>query len=178
MTLLIERYRKGVRWAIEHRWVTVGMRWPALALAGFLMFSGVIGSEFLPHLDEGAIWVRGTLAPSTGPTEGSRVTNQARVILASFPEVTVVTQPGGPAGRRHRHHGLLQYRIFRRPQAQRTMAAGLPSEQRSADRRHGSRAGEDPGRHLEFLAAHRRQHGRSGQRRQRRARRSRSMATI
>jgi cobalt-zinc-cadmium resistance protein CzcA len=35
--------------------------------------SGVIGSEFLPHLDEGAIWARGTLAPSTGPTEGTRV---------------------------------------------------------------------------------------------------------
>ena len=30
----------------------------------------MIGSEFLPHLDEGAIWARGTLAPSTGPTEG------------------------------------------------------------------------------------------------------------
>ena len=29
----------------------------------FLRFSGVMGSEFLPHLDEGAIWVRGTLAP-------------------------------------------------------------------------------------------------------------------
>ncbi len=41
-----------------------------LLLAGFLGFSGVIGSEFLPHLDEGAIWVRGTLAPSTGPTAG------------------------------------------------------------------------------------------------------------
>ena len=41
----------------------------ALVLAGFLGFSGVIGSEFLPHLDEGAIWVRGTLAPSTGPTD-------------------------------------------------------------------------------------------------------------
>ena len=41
--------------------------------AVFLMASGVIGSEFLPHLDEGAIWVRGTLAPSTGPTEGVRV---------------------------------------------------------------------------------------------------------
>ena len=35
-----------------------------------LVFSGVIGSEFLPHLDEGAIWVRGTLAPSTGPSAG------------------------------------------------------------------------------------------------------------
>jgi len=61
------------------------------------MFSGVIGSEFLPHLDEGAIWVRGTLAPSTGPTEGIRVMNDARVVLASFPEVTdVVSQVGRP----------------------------------------------------------------------------------
>ena len=57
----------------------------------------MIGSEFLPHLDEGAIWVRGTLAPSTGPTEGTRVMNQARVMLASFPEVTqVVSQVGRP----------------------------------------------------------------------------------
>ena len=61
------------------------------------MLSGVIGSEFLPHLDEGAIWVRGTLAPSTGPTEGTRIMNQARVILGSFPEVTqVVSQVGRP----------------------------------------------------------------------------------
>ena len=57
--------------------------------------SAVIGSEFLPHLDEGAIWVRGTLAPSTGPSEGIRVANQARVILASFPEVTVATSQVG-----------------------------------------------------------------------------------
>ena len=34
--------------------------------------SGAIGSEFLPHLDEGAIWARGTLAPSTGPTRRHR----------------------------------------------------------------------------------------------------------
>ena len=40
--------------------------------------SGVIGSEFLPHLDEGAIWVRGTLAPSTGPTEGNAVDRTRR----------------------------------------------------------------------------------------------------
>jgi cobalt-zinc-cadmium resistance protein CzcA len=59
------------------------------------MLSRTIGSEFLPHLDEGAIWVRGTLAPSTGPTEGVRVANQVRVILASFPEVTVVTSQVG-----------------------------------------------------------------------------------
>jgi cobalt-zinc-cadmium resistance protein CzcA len=46
----------------------------------------VIGSEFLPHLDEGALWVRGTLAPSTGPTEGIRLSNQARSSSVPFPK--------------------------------------------------------------------------------------------
>jgi cobalt-zinc-cadmium resistance protein CzcA len=59
------------------------------------MVSGVVGSEFLPHLDEGALWVRGTLAPSTGPTEGTRLTNQTRTLLCSFPEVTRCTSQVG-----------------------------------------------------------------------------------
>jgi cobalt-zinc-cadmium resistance protein CzcA len=68
-----------------------------MCLTLYLVFGGVIGSEFLPHLDEGAIWARGTLAPSTGPTEGARVMNQARIVFASFPEVThVVSQVGRP----------------------------------------------------------------------------------
>jgi heavy metal efflux system protein len=97
MDYLRRSYRISARWAIEHRWVTVGIAGFAFCLALFLMFSGVIGSEFLPHLDEGAIWARGTLAPSTGPTEGTRVMNQARVVFASFPEVTqVVSQVGRP----------------------------------------------------------------------------------
>jgi heavy metal efflux system protein len=90
-------YRRAATWAIEHRFVTVGGAALAVCLAAFLAFSGVIGSEFLPHLDEGAIWVRGTLAPSTGPTEGVAVMNQARVLLSTFPEVTqVVSQVGRP----------------------------------------------------------------------------------
>jgi cobalt-zinc-cadmium resistance protein CzcA len=94
---LTDRYRAGVRMAIRFRWVTVGAGIASLAAAGFLAGSGVIGSEFLPHLDEGAIWARGTLAPSTGPDEGTRLMNQARVILASFPEVRqVVSQVGRP----------------------------------------------------------------------------------
>ena len=97
MTFLRERYRMAVRWAIEHRLVTVGAGAAAFAFAVFLMVSGVIGSEFLPHLDEGATWVRGTLAPSTGPTEGTRLMNEARIILAAFPEVKqVVSQVGRP----------------------------------------------------------------------------------
>jgi len=97
MDYLKTSYRHLVRWAIEHRLVTVGIAGLALCLSTFLIFGGVIGSEFLPHLDEGAIWARGTLAPSTGPTEGARIMNQARVVFASFPEVTqVVSQVGRP----------------------------------------------------------------------------------
>jgi cobalt-zinc-cadmium resistance protein CzcA len=97
MIWLTRHYRSAVKWTIEHRYVTVGFAVLALVYAGFLAFGGVIGSEFLPHLDEGSIWVRGTLAPSTGPTESLRVVNEARTRLNSFPEVTkVVSQTGRP----------------------------------------------------------------------------------
>ncbi len=95
MTFLTNRYRSAVRWAIRRRWVTVGVSVIGLFTALYLWLGGVIGSEFLPHLDEGAIWVRGTLAPSTGPSEGTRLMDQARLKLASFPEVTVVTSQVG-----------------------------------------------------------------------------------
>jgi cobalt-zinc-cadmium resistance protein CzcA len=95
MAFLTERYRRAVRAAIEHRYVTLGAGVLGVGLAVFLATSGLIGSEFLPHLDEGALWVRGTLAPSTGPTEGTRVANQARVVLCSFPEVPQCTSQVG-----------------------------------------------------------------------------------
>ncbi len=97
MTFLTDRYRKSLRWAVEHRVFTVGVGVASLLVALFLTFSGVIGAEFLPHLDEGAIWARGTLSNSTGYTEGTRFANQSRLIFASFPEVTtVVSQTGAP----------------------------------------------------------------------------------
>jgi cobalt-zinc-cadmium resistance protein CzcA len=97
MDHLRKKYRRSLRWAIEHRKITLSLGACVPLLAAGLMYSGWIGSEFLPHLDEGAIWARGTLAPSTGPTEGTRVMNEARVIFASFPEVKqVVSQVGRP----------------------------------------------------------------------------------
>lgn len=97
MTFLTNHYRTSLHWAIRHRLFTVGVAVVLFAFSIVLAFSGIIGSEFLPHLDEGAIWVRGTLAPSTGPTEGLAVVDQARAILASFPEVPrVVSQVGRP----------------------------------------------------------------------------------
>src|SRR6201981_3771907 len=95
MHFLGENYRTGVRWAIRPRAITVSVGIFAVLVGNFLAFSGVIGSEFLPHLDEGAIWVRGVLAPSTGPDEGIRVANQARILLCSFPEVPQCTSQVG-----------------------------------------------------------------------------------
>ena len=95
MTWLTGRYRAALRWAIRLRWLTVAGAVAGLGVALYLWLGGAIGSEFLPHLDEGSLWVRGTLAPSTGPTEGIRLANQARLLLCSFPEVTECTSQVG-----------------------------------------------------------------------------------
>jgi cobalt-zinc-cadmium resistance protein CzcA len=97
LSWIIRGYRHAVTWTIHHRWVMVGAAAASLCCSLYLLSSGVIGSEFLPHLDEGSIWVRGTAPPSTGPTEGAILMNRARITLASFPEVTqVVSQIGRP----------------------------------------------------------------------------------
>ncbi len=94
---LTNSYRRAAVFAIEHRPITFGVALTVFAATVFFGTSGVIGSEFLPHLDEGAIWVRGTLAPSTGPTESKAVADHARMVLISFPEVRqVVSQIGRP----------------------------------------------------------------------------------
>ncbi|HUA17825.1 MAG TPA: CusA/CzcA family heavy metal efflux RND transporter [Bryobacteraceae bacterium] len=95
MVWMTAGYRKALRLAIRLRWLTVTVGVASLAVALYLWLGGVIGSEFLPHLDEGALWVRGTLAPSTGPTEGIRLSNQARLLLCSWPEVTQCTSQTG-----------------------------------------------------------------------------------
>jgi cobalt-zinc-cadmium resistance protein CzcA len=87
LTIIQDRYCRGLAWCIRHPRHTAAAALTLVACGAYLAFGGVIGSEFLPHLDEGAIWVRGTLAPSTGPSEGERVVRQGRLILAAFPEV-------------------------------------------------------------------------------------------
>lgn len=56
-----------------------------------------LGTEFLPHLNEGALWVRATLPMSISPTEADSTTSRIRGMLHSYDEVkTVVSQLGRP----------------------------------------------------------------------------------
>ena len=95
VTRITKFYQDTLVWIMARRNVALTAAIVIFAVSGWLAFGGMIGSEFLPHLDEGSIWARGTLAPSTGPTEGQHIMDQSRLIFASFPEVTqVVSQVG------------------------------------------------------------------------------------
>ncbi len=97
MQFLTRCYSRALRFTIHRRALVLAPVTCLFAFSFYLFLSGRIGSEFLPHLDEGAIWARGTLAPSTGPEEGAELMRRARLVFASFPEVTqVVSQVGRP----------------------------------------------------------------------------------
>src|SRR5260370_11130905 len=59
MEFLKTHYRRAVRWAIEHRLATVGVAAVGFAASIYLTGGGVIGSGFLPHLDDSTPGMRG-----------------------------------------------------------------------------------------------------------------------
>ena len=112
MGFLRTRYRRAATWTIHHHGFTIGVGVAGLILGLYLAFSGVIGSEFLPHLDEGALWVRGELDQSAGPRDGVRVANEARVLLCSFPEATDCTSQTGRPDDGTDHTGFFNTEFF------------------------------------------------------------------
>ena len=86
-------YGRVLGWCLRNRLVTVG-----LALAIFcssLLLIPFIGGEFMPHLDEGALWVRATMPYTISFEEASKLSPQIRNILLSFPQVTTVANELG-----------------------------------------------------------------------------------
>ncbi len=92
---LVRLYRPLLARALRSRRLVVGGALGALAVAGLTLY--LIGSEFLPKLDEGSLWVRGFMPQTISPTEAARLVKRVREILVSFPEArSVVTQLGRP----------------------------------------------------------------------------------
>ncbi len=92
---LLGWYRPVLAWALASRKAVITA---SLALLlGTVLVIRFMGSEFLPKLDEGALWVRVTMPGSIGPSEAASITRRVREVLRSFPEVTtVVSQLGRP----------------------------------------------------------------------------------
>ena len=66
-----------------------------LLLLASLLIAFDIGAEFMPHLDEGALWVRATMPYTISFDESAKITPKIRAILKSFPEVTTVASEHG-----------------------------------------------------------------------------------
>ena len=81
-------YGGELRWCLDHPKVTLLAA--ALIFGGTLLLVPSIGGEFMPHLDEGALWVRATMPYTISFDEASKVAPQIRQILMSYPQVTVV----------------------------------------------------------------------------------------
>ena len=92
---LLRLYRPALDLALASRRALIAIA-ACLLVAGAVTYH-FLGSEFLPKLDEGDLWVR-TFAPqSISPSESARITREVRRRLASFPEVRyVVSQIGRP----------------------------------------------------------------------------------
>jgi len=87
------RYTHGLDYCLARTRGTVAAC-AALLLASSLIFS-TVGAEFMPHLDEGALWVRATMPSTISFDESAKIVPQIRAIIASFPEVTVVGSEHG-----------------------------------------------------------------------------------
>jgi cobalt-zinc-cadmium resistance protein CzcA len=88
-------YTPVLRWSLSHRKIMVAVA------AGCLMVFGLLiprlGTEFLPALEEGNLWIRATMPPTISLEAGMPIVNKIREILLRHPEViTVVSQHGRP----------------------------------------------------------------------------------
>jgi len=81
-------YTKGLDFCLAHPWGTTLTS--TILLAGSLLLIPRIGAEFMPQLDEGALWVRATMPYTISYDESAKITPQIRQVLKSFPEVTTV----------------------------------------------------------------------------------------
>lgn len=88
-------YTPVLAFALRRRFVTLGGAGLLLVLA---LFAGrSLGLEFLPHLEEGNMWIRATMPPAVSLEEGQVYVNRIRKLIKSYPEVeTVVSQQGRP----------------------------------------------------------------------------------
>ena len=88
-------YTPRLKWVMQHtQEVCIGGI--VVLLFGVILF-GRLGSEFLPALEEGNLWIRASMPPSISLEAGTTNVHRMRELIKSHPEViTVVSQHGRP----------------------------------------------------------------------------------
>jgi cobalt-zinc-cadmium resistance protein CzcA len=95
VNILRRIYSPMVEFAVAHPILALAATGLLFALALFAV--RLLGLEFLPHLEEGNLWIRATMPPSISLEEGNDFVNRMRLVIRNFPEVeTVVSQQGRP----------------------------------------------------------------------------------
>jgi cobalt-zinc-cadmium resistance protein CzcA len=164
VSILRRLYTPMVEFAVGHRILALAATGILFALALFAV--RFLGLEFLPHLEEGNLWIRATMPPSISLEEGDDFVNRMRLAIKEFPEIeTVVSQQGRPDDGTDAT-GFFNAEFFA-PQAGEGMAQGREQRQAYRGGQCGAR-GEISGRRLQLLAVHPGQRRGSGIRRQRR----------
>jgi cobalt-zinc-cadmium resistance protein CzcA len=90
---LYNAYEHVLRVTVKRAWLTVAFG--AAAVAGAFVLAGHLGSEFLPQLDEGTIWVRANFPAGISLNKSAEEATRIRHILESFPEVQMVSSQSG-----------------------------------------------------------------------------------
>jgi cobalt-zinc-cadmium resistance protein CzcA len=94
--LLHRVYNPALRFSLNHRSLVVGIEL-TISLGTFFLIAPRLGSEFLPHLEEGNFWIRASMPITLSLQDGEAATRKMREILLRHPEVlTVVSQHGRP----------------------------------------------------------------------------------
>ena len=83
-----ENMRGELDWCLDHPKTTMFVA--TLIFGATLLLIPFIGGEFMPHLDEGALWVRATMPYTISYEEASKFAPQIRDILLKYPQVTEV----------------------------------------------------------------------------------------
>ena len=105
--LLHRVYDPALRFALTYRLLVVGIEL-AISIGTFVFIAPRLGSEFLPHLEEGNFWIRASMPTTLSLQDGEAASRKMREILLRHPEVRYRRLSAWPSRRRQRCLALLE----------------------------------------------------------------------
>ena len=163
-------YAGELDWCLDHPKTT--MAGATIIFAASLLLIPFIGGEFMPHLDEGALWVRATMPYTVSFEEASKLAPQIRNILMSYPQVTQVGSELGRPDDGTDPTGFFncEFYVGLRPYKDKVWERRLDPEQSGADRRPAKETRSVSRSDFQLHATGRGRRGRGAHRPQERAR--------